>query len=109
MSDKRIVMRVEVLWVTEDPNSSVEFAFRQYDETGKPSPVDLVAAAMQAALVNMDWSIVAGDRPEVGDRGFEMRVDGPGKWSIAFDNEDTRADVEGDGPADRHASGNPGR
>ena len=86
MADRRIVMRVEVLWITDDPNSSVEFAFRQYDETGKPGPVDLVAAAMQAYMLNMDWSIVVEEGIGISGHGFETRVDGPPKWSVAFED-----------------------
>lgn len=82
MSERRIVMRVEVIWISEDSNDTVQKAFRHYDETGKPSPVDLVAGAMKMALVGMDWSA------PVDGKGFETRVDGPETWSVAFGEQD---------------------
>jgi hypothetical protein len=84
MSERRIVMRVEVIWITSDPNDLVEHAFRQYDETGRPSPVDFVADAVRVAATRTDWSVVA---PRDGS-GLELRVDGPAKWSVAFDDDE---------------------
>lgn len=77
---RRIVMRVEVLWITEDSNSTVEAAFRHYDEVGLPSPVDLVAGAMKLTREGLDWSA------PVNGTGLEVRADGPDKWSAAFDS-----------------------
>jgi hypothetical protein len=84
MSDRRIVMRVEVIWVTSDPNDLVERAFRQYDEMDNPSPVDFVAAALRMASTEWDWTVSA-HQMRVGG-GFEVRVDGPARWSVAFDD-----------------------
>lgn len=81
MSERRIVMRVEVIWISPDSNETVEKAFRHWDGTDLPSPVEYVAGALKMAWPDFDWSA------PVDGGGFEIRVDGPDKWSAAFDND----------------------
>lgn len=83
MPEKRIVMQVSVLWVTDDDDETVAAAMKYLDEHG-PSPVDWVSNALQAGAIRVAFSL-ASTLQAKGGRGFDILVDGPDEWRASHD------------------------
>jgi hypothetical protein len=80
VAEKRIVMEVRVMWVTDDDDVLVETALRRLDETEQTSPVDFVREALVFGAPQIDlWKL------GLSEGSLEIRVEGPGRWAVAYD------------------------
>lgn len=81
MAEKRIVMQVKVLWVTNDDDETVKKVMAALDESDTPSPLDFVQMALVQGAPYVNFT-------DLGIDGgyFEVRVEGPVKWGVAYDD-----------------------
>lgn len=80
MTEKRIVMEVTVIWVTDSSDETVKDVMVGLDAMGAPSPLDYISQAIINGAPEIDMGALNLEGT------MEIRVSGPEKWSIAYDD-----------------------